>query len=419
MLDVQLPDGNGLEALPAIRTREHSPEVIIITGVGDCSGAELAIKSGAWDYIEKPSSVHNMSLPLVRALQYREGIKAAKSRGSVKALNRDGIIGESPKLRELFDVLAQVAESDINVLITGETGTGKELFAHAIHRNSVRAEKPFVVLDCSTLPEALVESLLFGHAKGAFTGADRARTGLIRQADGGTLFLDEVGELPLSIQKAFLRVLEERRFRPVGDGCEVESNFRLVAATNRNLQTMTNSGLFREDLLFRLKSFTIELPPLRERPGDIRELVMHFISKFCDSRGIGLKGFCPEFMDVLAAYHWPGNVRELFRVLERALAAARYEPTLYPKHLPDEIRIHSARTSLGRAVPNPKGAPPGMDRSAGIPTLRDFREEMDRKYLQDLMGRTHGDIREACRKSGLSRSRFYELLKYHGTPGSA
>lgn len=212
-LDVQMPDGNGLDILPPIRGTPSSPEVIIITGFADPDGAELAIKNGAWDYIEKPCSVQEMTLPFIRALEYREEKKAAKV---PVALKREGIVGSSPKLGACLDLLPQMSNSVANVLITGETGTGKELFARAIHENSPRAGKNFVVVDCAALPDTLVESVLFGHQKGAFTGADKAQDGLVKQADRGTLFLDEVGELPLSIQKSFLRVLQERRFRPVG-----------------------------------------------------------------------------------------------------------------------------------------------------------------------------------------------------------
>ena len=265
LLDVGLPDGNGLDAIPRIQKIEPAPQIIIITASGDQNGAELAIRNGAWDYIQKPASVHDMTLPIVRALQYREERKV-ESRGGVapKLLALDGIVGNCPKMKGRFELVAQAANSEINVLITGETGTGKELFASAIHNNSLRAKKPFVVVDCSALPETLVESILFGHDKGAFTGAEKAREGLIKQADGGTLFLDEVGELPLSVQKAFLRVLQERRFRPVGSSAEISSDFRLIAATNRDLQKMVHEGTFRNDFLFRLRSFIIELPPLRE-----------------------------------------------------------------------------------------------------------------------------------------------------------
>jgi two-component system NtrC family response regulator len=410
LLDVHLPDGNGLDALPDIRNARSAPEVIIVTGAGEVDGAELAIKFGAWDYIQKPSSMQDMMLPIVRALQYRE---ESKARGGAVALDRAGILGDSPRMKACLDLLAQASSSDVNVLITGETGTGKELFAAAIHKNSARSGRSFVVVDCSSLPETLVESTIFGYTKGAFTGAAATRDGLIKQADGGSLFLDEVGELPLNVQKAFLRVLQERRFRPVGSGVEVQSNFRLIAATNRNLQQMVSDGLFRSDLLFRLKSFVIELPALQDRREDIKELVMHYIARHCEQRGIGLKGYSPEFLEALAVYPWPGNVRELLHALERALSAAYNEPTLFPKHLPEDIRIYLASSSLVKNGSPPTGPLPSLREGDALPFLKDHREMRDRQYLEALMSQTDGSIKDACRISGVSRSRLYELLKRH------
>jgi two-component system NtrC family response regulator len=277
-LDVRLPDGNGLENLTTFREQPSTPEVIIMTGVGDPDGAELAVKGGAWDYIQKPFSKQEIVLLLHRALDYRE--KSAQKIPVI--LKREHIIGSSSRLQAHLDLLAQAANTDTNVLISGESGTGKELFARAIHQNSVRAGKKFVVVDCTALPENLVESVLFGHKKGAFTGADRTENGLFKYADGGTLFLDEVGELPLSIQKKFLRVLQEHRFRLVGSQQEISSDFRVVAATNRDLEQMVETGDFRQDLLYRLRAFTIELSPLRERFSDTRELTIHHISRICE-----------------------------------------------------------------------------------------------------------------------------------------
>jgi DNA-binding NtrC family response regulator len=267
-LDVRLPDGIGLDAIQKIKANSSAPEVVIITGEGDPNGAELAIQYGAWDYIEKPPSVQSVILPLVRALQYRTEKKDAQKPLMIK---RDNIIGNSPQLLRSLKKLARAAQSQASVLIEGETGTGKELFAMAIHQSSSRSGKNFVVVDCAALPETLVESVLFGHAKGAFTGADQAKEGLVKQADQGTLFLDEIGELPLSLQKAFLRVLQEQRFRPIGGGSEVNSDFRLIAATNRDLDRMVQEKQFRQDLLFRIRSLVITLPPLRERPEDINQ----------------------------------------------------------------------------------------------------------------------------------------------------
>ena len=414
LLDVRLPDGNGLNALPGIRKTPCRPEIIIITGEGDPDGAELAIRSGAWDYIEKPTSIEKMTLSLVRALQYR---KEKSAREPAVALKREGIVGESPRMKVCFDLMAQAANSDTNVLIIGETGTGKELFAKAIHDNSPRFNKNIVVVDCAALPGTLVESTLFGHIKGAFTGADRAQDGLIKQADKGTLFLDEVGELNLPIQKAFLRVLQEHRFRPVGGKHELKSDFRLVAATNRDIDKMVQSGLFRNDLMFRLRALTIKLPPLRERPEDIKSLSLYHVAKFCERQQIGTKGFSPEFFEALSAYNWPGNVRELVNTLETSLASAYQDQTLFARHLPIHIRIHMARTSVSRKSPVRESTVVDADSSITFPSFRDFRitasAEAEKRYLNELMSISNNKKKKACRISGLSRSRLYELLKKH------
>jgi len=417
--DVRMPDGSGLDILPDIRAVPQAPEVIIITGYGDPDGAEIAIKQGAWDYVEKPLSVKDVMLAVERALEYRAWKKTA---AKPVALKTAGIIGNSPKLRACLDILAEAASSGANVLITGETGTGKELFAWAIHQNSARAGQNFVVVDCAALPETLVESTLFGHVRGAFTGADKPREGLIKQADGGTLFLDEIGELSPSIQKAFLRVLQERRFRPVGGGQEVSSDFRLITATNRRLDDMVKTGGFREDLLFRVRTLVLELHPLRETKEDIKDLALHYVVKFCEQYGVPMKSFSPEFHQVLMAYDWPGNVRELVQALEKAVVSAKEEPVLFPNYLPEHIRVHLARNSvLKRKPPEPRGGE--VPELAKMPvSLKDFREEgmvrLEKEYLSCLMKATGGDIGKACRISGLSRSRLYTLLKKCGIPPS-
>ena len=413
-LDVRLPDGNGLDVLPQLRETPSSPEVIIITAQGDPDGAELAIKSGAWDYIQKPSSLQAMTLPLARALEYREQRKARKP---PVALKREGIVGNSVQIRHCFDLVAQAASSDANVLVTGETGTGKELFARAIHDNSARANKRFVVVDCTALPETLIASLLFGHTKGAFTGADKAQLGLMKQADGGTLFLDEVGELAISIQKIFLRALQEHRFLPVGAKQEVESDFRLIAATNRDLDQMAQGGRFRDDLLFRLRSLAVKLPPLCERTEDIQALALHYVAQFCNRHGMGLKGFSPDFLEVLTVYSWPGNVRELLNVVERVLTTAGDDPILFPKHLPNYIRVHVAQASVDRAASAQGNGRQSPDHSSSLPKLRDFRQaaitQAEKQYLYDLWSLTQGHVEEACRIAGIARARLYELLKKH------
>jgi len=412
-LDVKLPDGNGLKKLVEMREAPSSPEVIILTGDGTADGAELAIKSGAWDYIQKPSSTSAMMLSLNRALQYRE--EKAK-RKPTAVLQLDGIIGNSAKMRTCYDLVSEAASMDTNILITGETGTGKELFAKAIHANSRRGGKNFVVVDCAALQETLTESTLFGYEKGAFTGANQNHEGLIKHADGGTLFLDEIGELPLSMQKSFLRVLQERRFRPLGSLRELKSDFRIISATNRNLDRMVESGQFREDLLFRLRALTIELPPLREHPGDIVEIAVYHVEHICKRNGIPAKKLSSDFLEALVSYSWPGNIRELVSSIERAISASFSESTLFRKHLPSSICVKLARARAGENQPiaNVENEDPDQKWLK----LKDWREstyaKLEKQYLQKLMKATFGDIAQACRLSGVSRARLYDLLRKNG-----
>ncbi|MCE5263638.1 MAG: sigma-54 dependent transcriptional regulator [Deltaproteobacteria bacterium] len=411
-LDVILPDGNGLDSISNLRAGSSHPEIIILTGGGIPNGAELAIGSGAWDYIRKPFPLSVIKLHLMRALQYREERKARKSSAALKL---DAIIGSSPRMRDSFDSLSEAASTDVNVLVTGETGTGKELFAKAVHDNSGRAGGSFVVVDCAALQGTLIESILFGYEKGAFTGAVQSREGLIKQADGGTLFLDEIAELPLPVQKVFLRVLQERRFRPLGGRSEMESNFRLIAATNRDLQSAVQAGLFREDLLYRLRALTIALPPLREHKEDIVPIALYHMEKICRRSRLESKTFSPDFVEALLSYPWPGNVRELVNAIERSVAASSSVATLFRRHLPGEIRIDLVRPKAGNTLPNGNDADPLSPRT--LPTLKELRvsvyEKAEKQYLADLMKTTAGDMEQACRISGLSLPRVYELLRKH------
>jgi len=418
-LDINLPDGNGLAALPRIREIEAAPEVIIITGAGDPDGAELAITSGAWDYIDKGSPIQHIILSLSRALRYRE---EKGGRIVPMVLKRCGLVGSSPPMQACLEQAAQAALSEANLLIGGATGTGKEMFAWMVHENSPRGGRNFVVVDCATLPETLVESILFGHRRGAFTGADRDREGLFRQAEGGTIFLDEIGELPLRVQKAFLRVLQEQKFRPVGGGAEITGNFRVIAATNRDLAEMARDGQFREDLLYRLRTLSIHLPDLPERGDDIQELFSARMTELCKRYHIGPKGISADFFDCLGAYDWPGNVRELFNTVETVLSAAMFEPTIYPKHLPTHIRVRAVQAAIRGNHPEPAAltggaaASPPVGREETIAQWRDFRDRMELNYLQELTAAARGDIGRACHLSGLSRSRLYALLRQHDIP---
>jgi len=427
-LDVRLPDGNGLEALPRIKDAPSRPEVIILTGKGDPDGAELAIKGGAWDYLVKPSPIKQTRLILQRAMDYRT---EKKNKCGLVALNTDGVVGHGPAMRKCLDIVAMAADSSFSVLITGETGTGKELFARTIHLNSQRKDAEFVVVDCAALPEHLMESILFGHKKGAFTGAVQDSSGLVKQADGGTLFLDEVGELNLNAQKVFLRVLQERKFRPVGGRTELSSNFRLIAATNRDLPKMVEEGRFRQDLYYRLKAISLSLPPLRDRREDIKALTIYYINYLSEREQISNKGVDADFMETVKGYQWPGNVRELFHALEQAYVAAGDEMTLFAMHLPAEIRIKVARTLLNdssrenRSNAQAPSAPASNDISSKsenlrkllpdpMPSIKDFKIQMEKIYLERLILLTAGDLNAILETSNLSRSHFYALLKRHG-----
>ncbi len=427
-LDVYLPDGNGLDILPSLKVLDDPPEVIILTGKGNPDGAELAIQGGVWDYLLKPTSIRDITLTLDRALKYRKE-KRGSTAPEVPVIK--GVVGSCPEIKASINLTAKAAGSDSNVLITGETGTGKELFAGIIHKNSSRSSGNFVVVDCTSLTESLIESTLFGHTRGSFTGAQLDRQGLIKTADGGTLFLDEVAEMPLSIQKVFLRVLQERQFRPVGAIKEQTSNFRLIAATNRDLDMMVEKGEFRNDLLFRINTMRIHLPPLRQRTGDIEELTTFRIGQLCEKFGLKPKEFGDDFIPTLAEYDWPGNVRELFNILERSVIDAGGENTLYAMHLPRSLRIQVAKAQISRLT----GSKANGQASGGIePTghslahtieqkifedifdspllpLKEFKNTAEKTYLGELIRQCDGNIQKIMQVSGLSRSHFYALLK--------
>ena len=423
-LDVYLPDGNGLDILPSLMAINDPPEVIILTGKGNPDGAELAIKGGVWDYLLKPTSVRDITLTLNRALKYR---KEKKDSAVKNDLIITGIIGNSPEIKVSIGLTAKASASDTNVLLTGETGTGKELFATIIHKNSSRSSGNFVVVDCASLTESLVESTLFGHIKGSFTGAQLNRQGLIKAADGGTLFLDEVGEMPLSIQKVFLRVLQERQFRPVGATKEQTSNFRLIAATNRDLEQMVTDGLFRNDLLFRIKTMRITLPSLRDRISDIHDLADFRVKQLCENLNIEAKEIGEDFSKTLSEYNWPGNVRELFNILENAVINAGEENTLCAMHLPRSLRIQVAKAQItkltgAQVIEEENSTSNPLVQSFGqkifedifdreLPPLKEFKNTVEKTYLGELIRQCDGNIQKIMDTSGLSRSHFYALLK--------
>lgn len=419
-----LPDGAACYTIQDLLTGTPPPEIIVYTNQGDPDQAEHALKYGAWDYIVDQALETILPELVKRALKYRQS--KFHEFGTVKELvshefSTHGIIGRSKVMQNCLNQVARISQSDANVLITGESGTGKELFATAIHNFSPRSKKGMVIVDCAALPPTLVESILFGHAKGSFTGADKSQIGLVKQADGGTLFLDEVGELPLEIQKKFLRVVQERQYRPVGGNTEIKSDFRLIAATNKNLQSMAEAGSFREDLLYRVRTFHLELPPLRARSADITELAYYFRDNYCKRRKLKKKKFSPDYLMILTQYDWPGNVRELFQAIERSLTDAQDSTTLFPQHLPIRIRVQVTRKKFQNQGKADIKAAETDDSEPDQPTMVSLKEVRDkvmeveeRKYLERLLAFTEGDIKKCCELADLSRSRLYDLLKkYH------
>lgn len=413
----RLPDATAVDGLRAIQEVRSRPDVVIVDSPGDPEEAERSINAGAWDYVDEPPSFAAFSLLVSRVLQNR--FHRNRHRDMHHRFSYPGAITRSPAMEACLTLAAQAADSDASVLIIGETGVGKELLATAIHAGSPRAGGNFVVVDCAAIPPTLVESTLLGHGKGAFTGADRPHVGLVKQADGGTLFLDEVSEIPFDIQRAFLRALDERRFRPVGATEEISSDFRIIAASNRDLQAMAQQGEFRRDLLYRIRAFTIELPPLRERPEDIGELIRHYVPVLCARLGIPSKEISPAVLDLAASYGWPGNVRELINAVERSIVVARSEPVLFPTHLPTYIRAQTVRSLVSQKQTGQEaGSAPGFPPDEQLPEIAAIRDRAvaaaERTYLERLIHVTGGDVAAASRISGLSRSRLYALLKKHG-----
>lgn len=414
-LDLQLPDGFGMDILPALKSLPNSPEIIVITGSLESENAENAIHKGAWDFITKTSSQLEMKLSCTRALEYRS------TRLALQPVNREGIIGDSAAMRRCLEEMGRAAKTTAEVLFLGETGTGKEIFAKALHANSSRKEQDLVVVDCASLTETIAGSELFGYRKGAFTGAITDRTGLIQRAHKGTLFLDEVSELPPALQKSFLRVLESRTYRPLGQNQEFNSNFRLVSASNRNLNEMVRQGRFREDLLFRLQTVIIHLPPLRERLDDLGALVKYHLGVISRQSGLPEKIASPDLMDLFTDHDWPGNVRELVNTLKALAASAPEERVLYPSHLPRELHVRLLKSKHATSSPDvamPRSSstassepPPELFNQDWKTYCTHVREAAEKRYLTQLMEKSANDIKKALQHSGLSQARLYGLLK--------
>jgi DNA-binding NtrC family response regulator len=393
---------DGLALLQVAHEIDAGLPVVLLAQNPSVESVTAGLRLGAADYLAKPLSAEDLARCAARVLAERrlDAEHALLRRQIERPYSFEEIIGASPAMRRVFDTIEQVAGSNVDVLVRGDTGTGKELVARAIHRRSTRAGRPFVPIDCGAIPDNLLESELFGHERGAFTGADARRIGLLEFADGGTVFLDELGELPLLLQAKLLRTLQERKIRRVGGREEVDVDVRIVAATARDLDAMVRQGLFRQDLYYRINVVQIELPPLRLRGDDIGLLAEFFANRHSREMAKPIGGITPEAYQVLRQYPWPGNVRELQNVIRRAIALGK-STMIGLDDLPDEVVVAAGQRDTGDSV--------------GYFRLRDEHvARFERQYLSDLLTRHHGDVQSAAREAKLPRGTLYRLMKNHG-----
>ena len=407
LLDLKMPGLTGIEVLAKIRQISPETQVILLTGHATVDTAVQALRLGAFDYLTKPCKWAELEVILSRVVERRDlANKAVALETRLKASEgTPTLVGQTPSMIAVGNLIDTVAPSDASVLILGETGTGKELIARNLHDRSLRAGQAFIPVNCGALPENLVESELFGHRKGAFTGADANRKGLFEVANGGTLFLDEVGELDKSVQVKLLRFLECGEIRRVGENDPFRVDVRVLCATNRDLRDMIDTEAFREDLFFRINTFEIHLPPLRERKGDIPPLAEHMLRRFAPRRGHGpLPTLTPEAIETLLLHDWPGNIRELANAIERATILSGGGPIL-PEHLPTQV---PARRNAILAAPAPVAAVPGphFQVPEGSPTLRDI----EMKYIQVILEKHHGNKPAASRELGISLKTLYNKI---------
>ncbi|MFN0061988.1 MAG: sigma-54-dependent transcriptional regulator [Myxococcaceae bacterium] len=399
--DMRVGPDSGLEVLRTARALKRAPEVIVITAFGDPAGAVEAMRQGAYDYILKPFDNEEFKLLVQKALEKR--VLLEENAELRRSLQPQGFgVGQSERMAKLWALIEKVAPTRSTVLITGESGTGKELVARAIHWRSDRAAQPFVPVNCAALAEGVLESELFGHVKGAFTGAASDRPGLLVSAGQGTVFLDEIGEIAPSIQVRLLRVLQEKQVKPVGSSQEVPFHARMLAATNRNLEAEVKAGRFREDLFYRLNVISLELPPLRERSGDIPLLANHFLAQVAQELARPKLRFAPTTLELLSAYRFPGNVRQLQNIVERAATLADKD-ILDPETLPPALRGESDTGSAAPEVPMGEGF-----------SLERWLDERERAFLQTALSRAGGVRVRAAQLLGLSFRSFRYRLAKHG-----
>jgi two-component system, NtrC family, response regulator AtoC len=400
LLDLRLPDMSGLDVLKAIRERHAAADVIVLTGHGSIDTAIESIRMGAFDYVAKPCPIGELEIRIERALERQSLRKRASllERGLTPPDLGGSFIGESEPFRALINMIDRVGASTSAVLITGETGSGKEMVAKLLHARSPRRRHPFVVVDCGTLQESLLQSELFGHDRGAFTGADRTKPGLFEVANGGTIFLDEIGEISLATQVRLLRVLDTSTFRHVGGTSEIHVNVRLIAATNRNLEAMLRQQLFRQDLYYRMSSITLRVPPLRERPTDIDLLADYFLARLNERFG-GDTRLSPAARALLARHDWPGNVREMQHAIEGAVVVCE-GGEIQPEHLPAAVRAPSS--AIDRTV-----EPAGSAEPPAVSSL----EMLERSQIELALKATTGHRGQAAKLLGISERSLYRKLK--------
>ncbi len=421
LLDVHLHGENGLDHVEELSELSPGANIVAYTSESNDQVIAQAFEAGVTDYLIKPTPKKQLQQLISKLLSYKGTSE------NLTNLERNFIVGESSELQNSLKQLSVAASTNANTLITGETGTGKELFARALHKNSQRSKNSYIVVDCTNLPAPLAESLLFGHDKGSFTGATAKKKGMFHQADGGTIFLDEIGDLDLDIQKSLLRVLQEKTFRPLSSSKEVYSDFRIVAATNRDLKAMVEKKQFRQDLYYRLNALSINLPPLKDRKGDIRLLSDFFINNFCNENEVPPKKIDPEVFETLETYKWPGNVRELLNVLQTAFyrSTTSDEITVYdlPKHLRMCRVYKNAKNSeyidkskQEHLLQKPVNFP-FVFSTGELPPIKAVRQQtielMEQAYLEKLVEASETSVAKACDISGLSRARLYELLQKH------
>jgi len=397
LADINLPDMNGLEICKTIASNSPDIPVVIMTAFGSMDTAIAAIRAGAYDFVTKPLDMDILAMALERAVRYRNLQQKVKMLSDAAREPRffDDLLGESPAMEELFSQLGRIADSEASLLITGESGSGKELTARAVHHHSRRKEHPLVTINCAAMPGQLLESELFGHRKGAFTDAKAHHKGLFLEADGGTLFLDEVGEIPLDLQPKLLRALEERCVRPLGGTTELPFDVRIIAATNRDLESAVEDGLFREDLFYRLNVIQIAMPPLRSRGGDILLLARRFVEQFSARQNKAVTGIADDAAGRLLEYPWPGNVRELRNAIEHAVALTRFD-RIVTEDLPEKIRLfQNDYIVVGDHDP--------MELIS--------MEEMERRYIKHVLKTTGGNRTLTARILKVDRKTLYRKLQ--------